>query len=362
MKLDIALIILKYVGSIVGIAYGLYATLTDFHEQKHGKKVLSKKGKYGILILILSSLLTLITSALGDYKDNTEKANQQRLKDSLARADNIRQDSARAQEARMIEKLDAQLKLSNKVSEKTSKISKELYSTTKSIDKTALLSQKVFEEETEQINYVDVRVLFLFDRKNFAEYFQQKLPPNLYEFCLKSKGDKSLLPELCVWIETHKQDVKDFIFEIPRLGYCTFYKNEHNVAAGLVKEELEFISSSLQDTITHYNKDWGLPCLGTFRISSVKTKLFRKYTDFEGVEWGVFFNGNQALSIGYIQLDFGELSPERRITIFNEKAYYSLKNSVNSRDVVGILKQYDAGTVGKAKIPKNYFGKIKVNK
>lgn len=63
------LIILKYAGSTITAVYGVYATLTDFKEEKSGKKVLSRKGYLGIALLLVSAIFSLSTSALEDYKD-----------------------------------------------------------------------------------------------------------------------------------------------------------------------------------------------------------------------------------------------------------------------------------------------------
>ena len=51
--IDQVLVFLKYGGSVATAAYGIYATLTDFHEQRNGRKVLSKRGYFGIGLLVL---------------------------------------------------------------------------------------------------------------------------------------------------------------------------------------------------------------------------------------------------------------------------------------------------------------------
>jgi hypothetical protein len=54
-----ALYVIKYYAAIVFALYGLYATLNDLRKKKHGKKILSKKGWAGIVLLVISTLLSL---------------------------------------------------------------------------------------------------------------------------------------------------------------------------------------------------------------------------------------------------------------------------------------------------------------
>ena len=50
--------------------YGVYATLTDFKEERAGKRVLSRKGYIGIGLLVCSLVLSLSTDAFKDYQDH----------------------------------------------------------------------------------------------------------------------------------------------------------------------------------------------------------------------------------------------------------------------------------------------------
>ena len=67
--IDQILVFLKYSGAILTAIYGVYATVTDFHESRDGKKRLSKKGYCGIALLIISSLLALSTDILKDSRE-----------------------------------------------------------------------------------------------------------------------------------------------------------------------------------------------------------------------------------------------------------------------------------------------------
>lgn len=63
------LLIVKYTAAALSGAYGIYATLTDFHEQKNGKRVLSTKGVLGIFLLVAIAVLGLTSDALQDVKE-----------------------------------------------------------------------------------------------------------------------------------------------------------------------------------------------------------------------------------------------------------------------------------------------------
>ena len=76
-------LILKYVGGIVAAFYGLYATVTDFKEQKNGKPRLTWRGWLGISVLVMSSALSLVADHLKDKAEATDKAAaQEKLKKS----------------------------------------------------------------------------------------------------------------------------------------------------------------------------------------------------------------------------------------------------------------------------------------
>jgi hypothetical protein len=71
--ISIILIILKYCGALGAALYGVYATMTEFKEERkvgdHSVKVLSKRGYIGIAFLGIVSLLNLGATSLKDYKD-----------------------------------------------------------------------------------------------------------------------------------------------------------------------------------------------------------------------------------------------------------------------------------------------------
>jgi hypothetical protein len=64
------LYVIKYCAAIVSGAYGIYATVNDFHEHKHGKKVLTRKGRAGIVFLVFSTILSLSSDTIRDAREH----------------------------------------------------------------------------------------------------------------------------------------------------------------------------------------------------------------------------------------------------------------------------------------------------
>jgi hypothetical protein len=89
--MNIWLYILKYSAATFSGVYGLYATFTEFHEKKHGKSVLTRRGRIGIALLLVATLISLSSDA---YKDRIEHA---KAKDEEAKRDemlmNLRRES-----------------------------------------------------------------------------------------------------------------------------------------------------------------------------------------------------------------------------------------------------------------------------
>jgi len=78
------LYVLKYTGSVFAALYGLYATINDFHIHRHGKQVLSRKGYFGIGMLLVASVLSITADGYKDRREQKEKI-EQNQKDTAAR-------------------------------------------------------------------------------------------------------------------------------------------------------------------------------------------------------------------------------------------------------------------------------------
>jgi hypothetical protein len=81
--MNILLFVVKYTAAVLSGVYGVYATLTDFREEKNGKKVLSKKGYGGILLLAVSTVLGLSSDGLKDYRERREADRQETKREEM---------------------------------------------------------------------------------------------------------------------------------------------------------------------------------------------------------------------------------------------------------------------------------------
>jgi hypothetical protein len=64
---------LKLIGSVVAGAYGIYATVTDFHVEKNGKRILSRGGYLGIALLLVSTFLGISSDTSKQIEEVREK-------------------------------------------------------------------------------------------------------------------------------------------------------------------------------------------------------------------------------------------------------------------------------------------------
>lgn len=108
-------VVVKYIAAGFSAAYGLYATVTDFKEEKHGKKVLSTKGYIGILMLGISSVLSVSTDYWKDKRDELEK-HQREAKEEAARLEVGKQLSDQLHQTQsIVAELSAQKQQGNKI-------------------------------------------------------------------------------------------------------------------------------------------------------------------------------------------------------------------------------------------------------
>jgi hypothetical protein len=118
LALPVALLVVKYAASIVAAAYGVYATLTDFHQNKGGVRILSSKGRWGIALFLFSILLNVFSDGLKDYKEHKADVESQKVQE---RAINTANQTAASLHAQLdtLSKINADLANSNKVLQAT---------------------------------------------------------------------------------------------------------------------------------------------------------------------------------------------------------------------------------------------------
>jgi hypothetical protein len=69
MTFDTGLLITRVVGSVFAGVYGLYATVTDLYKTESGKRSLSRKGKVGLLLLLLATVINVGSDAVKQKRD-----------------------------------------------------------------------------------------------------------------------------------------------------------------------------------------------------------------------------------------------------------------------------------------------------
>lgn len=78
--IDYTFLIVKVVSSVIAGAYGVYATVTDFHEKRNGRQVLSRSGRIGLAILLVATCASISVDA---WKELSESRASAKVSDRL---------------------------------------------------------------------------------------------------------------------------------------------------------------------------------------------------------------------------------------------------------------------------------------
>ena len=130
--MDILLLIVKYTAAVLTGAYGVYATLTDFKEDKNGKKTLSQKGRIGILLLIIATVLSLLSDSLKDYRDDVQRRKDDARRDEMILAQQDANNKL-SQELKQTKEINAELDAAAHDIQQTSNAVKQNSTTTKRV-------------------------------------------------------------------------------------------------------------------------------------------------------------------------------------------------------------------------------------
>ena len=155
MNTESVFLVLKYTGSIIAGLYGLYATLTSFYVEKDGKRIFSKKGYFGITLLTISVLLSLLSDVTKDLKEKKEN------EDKRTRENNERE-ARLAREENIIKSLTAQLGI-------TQKISQDLEVTENKIAKTSEVTSEILRESLERVEDFEVQLFISINPLIFSD-------------------------------------------------------------------------------------------------------------------------------------------------------------------------------------------------
>jgi hypothetical protein len=326
-------LVVKLIAAAVAAAFGFYATFHDLREDRDGKKVLVGKGKLGIALLIVATLLSMSSDAVQAYKDARERARaadeeaQKRREDDQKR----REDVERIQ--RITHQLDEQLATSRETSGVLSDALKTLKGNTDSLGLisgglgtqlaitkgvstnlggvarnlmlTSNTSNRILEETVERVDSLEVRVFVAID-----------------PFAVKDASGKSVLSEGAVKLleqdragaidlseygesqkviladlQRHHELVRQLVFEEWEIGiildkfhdeFFDFLPNmlftQHGYQGALDMFTVAMSEQKLTGVREHKGYR-GVVCMVTYTIPPNRAVGFRKFSDLNGANW-----------------------------------------------------------------------------
>jgi hypothetical protein len=126
----------KYIGAGIAALYGIFATITDFHEEKNSRRVLSRKGYFGLALLAIASMMTISSDWSKDKNDDIAANQKRQIEEQRFAIAQAREDAITGQIDKNLEKstqvsqnlatAQSDLKKSLAVVAKTSDITTEL--------------------------------------------------------------------------------------------------------------------------------------------------------------------------------------------------------------------------------------------
>ena len=340
------LIVLKSTGSIIAATYGVYATLTDFREQKDGKRVLSRKGYLGIALLLVSAILSLSTTAIKDYKDKVDrdvrqaseaekrKADLKRIgeivdglgtvKVQLGEAGQTLQATSKATRG-ISEDLGTQLRLSDLMSTR-------LTNTATTLLRTSVATSTLLRESTENVSFIDVTVEFSIDPAEIKDENGQPLVSAdlLRDFKQGAQNESEMVKQL----NTKSSVVRNRIAQgFTLMSYLRkeTEKRENRFFPPL--KQLDFFSGNdrmvffvIADT-SSFTNDSGIICALTYRSTPNRFAGIRTYKDLNGLTWGLELQvGSEVSNVLkplFVMLDVGQvdLLENRRVLMLASKGF-----------------------------------------
>ena len=332
--------VLNLMGGFGLLAYSVYATWKGVHEEKAGKKVLTKTGKRLLVPFVICSVLLLSTGTYDQYRG---------IQDKLAAAvkENARLEEARARDQGINAQLSKQLADSSKISSDlkeaskklddnanvttgmsrdlgtqlgvTNNVSKTLVGAVTSINKTSKATNDVLSETVEKMDYLEVYLVVMIDPLAVKD--------DDGKMVLSKKSLQLLEDDRAGRIDLSKDDEKQdsIIAEFQRryaLVRNSVFAN-WNISISLEKKRpgtevnffgiqipfpdlalpdmlvtqqgdngvLSFVIASLSDDerlVNGQHKGYrGVNCLMRYLISPNRYAGFRRYTDLNGLLWGI---------------------------------------------------------------------------
>jgi hypothetical protein len=391
----------KYALGIITAFYGVYATLTDFKEEKaDGRKRLSKWGYLGICLLIITAVMSLGLDVHKDRQDVREKA----VKDE---ADRIKRKEDLAQAQKLLDNLTSvsgkvgdQLQISKDSSDKLDQtqsaldrsfglthhiagelgtqlnlsrtISGGLTGAISSLEATSKKTDAILREATESIGYFDVIVHLKIDPTGF----------------LNEKGEHILSPEVLADFRENKQwekvgtdlserAVKELQSSYPVVRNKVLQdlfiisildKKGRSIEQGLDGARMNLLGGT--DHVVSFmivptsefgeddDTDIGVGCLITYRISPNRLSDITKFKDLNGAKWFAMIRFDPKLVMPiWLLLDVGQTSDDygggAAIFIAAKMPGELKSRQVGAKFSEDVHENYLRG--GSVRIPADYF-------
>lgn len=260
MTISLLLIILKYSGTVISGLYGMYATLTDFYEERDGHRRLTKKGYFGITLLCVSLFLSLSMDIVSDIKEGEEAAKR------------------RAKEEALVKQLSQQVVTTNKIlSENLERIENFEIKLFVSINPLAFKyanGQSILSQKTLAILEADKRGEQELDVKYF-DLVVKELRDN-YDLVRKQLFQEW---EFSIQINHEKQDDDRFFHDV------------------WVRRQMEDDLSSF--VISHVSGEvegvTGVQCWLVYRLPPNRAAGFRTFRDFNGAKMNIEIEGSPSI-------------------------------------------------------------------
>lgn len=401
--------LLKYALGFLTSFYGVYATLTDFKEEKDGKKRLSKRGYFGIGLLALTAIMGL---GLDMYKDQQEQIEGARktAEDSARRDEDIKRigeitsnlTSVRNQLQGQSDQLGAQLKYSRDSSVKLDEtqeslaksfsltnhvavnlgaqlrlsraMSGDLKGTADSLRDTSRKTDAILIEATESLSYIDIMIGIEIDPTKIRnEQGQPLVSAEVLKAYAERGPDKPISADVAEeavrQLQSHYSLVRSKVLqdlicvsELDKKGEGDQGDDDRPKYLG---KRLDMFGGSDRITSFIFTGDIGLDregnengvaCVLTYRLSPNRLSGITKYKDLNGAEWVLLMKVNgDLISAKWAVLDVGQVDLEN----FKEVIGLSVKEfkDPKPRQIIGDFTEFfDSGTyAGTVTIPINYF-------
>jgi hypothetical protein len=382
---DWLLILLKFAGSITAATYGVYATLTNFKEEKDGKQVLSRKGYVGIALLIASASLSLSTTAITDYSDKVDrdkrkaddikqqvieaKEREDDLKNIKEIVDGLGTVKANLGEARqsledssqvtkgISSNLGIQLRVSDLMSTR-------LTGAAATLLRTSEVTNTLLRESTENVGFIDVTLEFIIDPAHLKDENGHPMVSRALITALE-EGRPDAISNIVKQFKARPSQIRGSVSQGLLMGSYLGKETDKREPFGLFQQYKQADTFSGSDRALVFwiaekslsGTSGMITCVLKYRSTPNRFAGIRTFKDLNGLTWGITLNIDPELSNvlkpSVVTLDVGQsyVFQKRRLIILTSGAFSAPELSAS-----GDLKALGDGRFkGELVIPSDFF-------